>query len=88
MSETFSLCAKKISSGLFKNVIDKMCSEIIYSRYMFEKDLALNNQQWLICHITKPSQIYFKILSALNDPPKLISHLTKQTIYGQVVGFS
>ena len=22
---------------------------------MYEKDLALNNQQWLICHKTKPN---------------------------------
>ena len=30
-----------------------MCLEIIYSIYMYEKDLALNNLQWLICHKTK-----------------------------------
>ena len=24
--------------------------------YMYKQDLALNNQQWLICHKTKPSQ--------------------------------
>ena len=23
---------------------------------MYKKDLALNDQQWLICHKTKPSQ--------------------------------
>ena len=23
---------------------------------MFKEDLALNNQQWLICHKTKPNQ--------------------------------
>ena len=31
-----------------------MCSEIIYQIYMFKKDLALNNLQWLICYKTKP----------------------------------
>ena len=42
-----------MSSGLFKNVIYKMCLEILY---MNEKDLALNNLQWLICYKTKPKQ--------------------------------
>ena len=39
-----------MKSGAFKNVIDKMRLEIIYLIYMYKKDLALNNQQWLICH--------------------------------------
>ena len=26
-----------------------MCLEIIYLTYMYKKDLALNNLQWLIC---------------------------------------
>ena len=26
----------------------------IYSIYIFKRDLALNNLQWLICHYTKP----------------------------------
>ena len=25
--------------------------------YMYKKDLALNNLQWLICHKTQPNQI-------------------------------
>ena len=45
-----------MSSGLFKNVINKMCSEIIYLIYMYKKDPALNNLQWLICHKTKPDK--------------------------------
>ena len=48
-----------MSSGLFKNVINKMCLEIIYLIYMYEKDLALNNLQWLICHKTQPNQIVY-----------------------------
>ena len=31
-----------------------MCLEIIYLIYMYKKDFALNNLQWLICHKTKP----------------------------------
>ena len=27
-----------------------MCLEVIYLIYMYKKDLALNNLQWLICH--------------------------------------
>ena len=42
-----------MSSGSFKDVIYKMCLEIIYSIYMYKKDLALNNLQWLICRKTK-----------------------------------
>ena len=26
---------------------------------MYKKDLALNNQPWLICHKTKPDQIIY-----------------------------
>ena len=35
-----------------------MCKQIIYL-YMYEEDLALNNQQWLICHKTQPNQIIY-----------------------------
>ena len=45
-----------MNSGLFKNVIYKMCLEVIYSIYMHKKNLALDNLQWLICHKTKPHQ--------------------------------
>ena len=44
-----------MNSGSFKNVINKMCLEIIYLIYMYKKDMALNNQQWLIYHKTKPN---------------------------------
>ena len=46
-----------MSSGLFKNVIYKMCLEIIYLMHMYKKDLALNNLQLLICHKVKPNCI-------------------------------
>ena len=29
---------------------------------MYKEDLALNNLQWLICHKTKPSQLFRRIL--------------------------
>ena len=45
---------EKISSGLFKNVINKMCLEILYSIYMYKKDLALNDLQLLIRHKSNP----------------------------------
>ena len=45
-----------MSSGSLKNVIYKMCLEIMYLIYMYKKDLALNNQQWSICHKAKPKQ--------------------------------
>ena len=45
-----------MSSGSFKNVINKMCLHIIYLEFLYEEDLALNNLQWLICHKNKPNQ--------------------------------
>ena len=48
-----------MSSGSFKNVIYKMCYEIIYLIDMYKEDLALNNLQWLICHKTQPNQIIY-----------------------------
>ena len=51
-----------MSSDSFINVIYKMCLEIIYSIYMYKMDLALNNQQWLICHKTKPKWLLLDII--------------------------
>ena len=34
-----------MSSGLFKNVINKTCLEIMYLMYMYKNDLALNDLQ-------------------------------------------
>ena len=48
-----------MSFSSFRNVIDKMCLEILYLIYMYKEDLALNNQQWLICHKTQPNQIRY-----------------------------
>ena len=45
-----------MSSGSFKNVICKICLEIIYLIHMYKKDLVVNNLQWLKCHKTKPNQ--------------------------------
>ena len=43
------------SSSSFKNVIYKMCLQIIIIFNMRKQDLELNNLQWLICHQTKPN---------------------------------
>ena len=45
-----------MSSISLKNVIYKMCLEIIYLIYMYKKNLALNNIQWLVRRKTKPNQ--------------------------------
>ena len=37
------LTVKKISSGSFKNVMNKMCLQVIYLIYIYKEDLALNN---------------------------------------------
>ena len=45
-----------MSLDSLKNVIYKMCLEVIYLICMYKKDLALNNLQWLIYHKTKPNK--------------------------------
>ena len=44
-----------MNSGSFKNIIDKICLDIIDLIGMYKKDLGLDNLQWLICHEIKPS---------------------------------
>ena len=56
MNETILLSAKKRSSGSFLNVIYEMGFKFIY--LIYNKSLALNNLQRLICHKTKPNQTY------------------------------
>ena len=48
-----------MSLGSFKNVIDKMCLQIVYLMYMYKEGLALNSLQWFIRHESK-----------LTTPPK------------------
>ena len=44
------------------------CLEIIYLMYLYKKDLALNNLQWLICHETQLiSQVSRTLLNILDD---------------------
>ena len=43
-----------MSSGSFRNVISKICLEIMYLIYMYKEDLALTNLQWL--NGIKPNQ--------------------------------
>ena len=45
-----------MSSGSYKNVIDKICIQIIYLVYLYKQDLALNSLQGLIYYKTKPNQ--------------------------------
>ena len=61
-----------MSSGSFKNVIYKMCLEIIYLIYMYKNDLVLNNLQWFIYHKTKP--ITFGGGNLMFRPKKLYSN--------------
>ena len=56
-----TLC-KQMSTGFFKNVINKIGFQIID---MNKQNLALNNLKWLICHQiqlnqTKPNQTFLK----------------------------
>ena len=45
---------KKFILRSFKIVINKICLDIIYFISMYTSNLALNNQQRLICHKIKP----------------------------------
>ena len=59
MIETIQLNAKENQLRLIWNVTNKIfTNNHICLIYMYKHDLALNNQQWLICHKTKPNQIY------------------------------
>ena len=44
-------------SGSFKDIIFKICLEIIYLIYMYKKDLVLNILQKLIYHKTQPGGV-------------------------------
>ena len=66
-----------MSSGSSKNVIYKMCLQIIYSIYIYKGDVLLNNQQWLICHKTIPNQTKSYVLLTLNNQQWLTCHKTK-----------
>ena len=48
-----------MSLGLFKNIDNKVCLEIIYLIYMYKEDMALSNLQGLICQKTQPNQIIY-----------------------------
>ena len=45
-----------MSPGSFKNVFYKIYLKIIYLIYMYKQDLALNNQQRLICYKSLSNQ--------------------------------
>ena len=45
-----------MSPGSFKSVINEMCLQIIYLRFINQQDLVLNSIQWLICLKTQPNQ--------------------------------
>ena len=55
----YLIAGKKMSLGSFKNVINKICSQIIYIYCMFKEDFTLNNLKWLICHKTQLNQILY-----------------------------
>ena len=48
---------KQISTVSSKNIMYKMCLQIIFNTYICIEDLALNNLQGLICHKIHPTQL-------------------------------
>ena len=61
-----------MSLGLFKNVMYKVCLEIIYLIYMNKRDLALNDQQYLICYGDNMVGIYEELDVAVLDQIKIV----------------
>ena len=56
--ETISLCVKKRAKSPVRMLSTKCVNKSYMSLiYMYKDYLALNNLQWLICHITQPNQI-------------------------------
>ena len=57
--------------------------------YIYKQDVALNNQQWLICHKTQPNQTYliymYKENLALNNLQWLIYHKMDKAIRVQIL---
>ena len=76
---------KKLTSGLFKIIIYKMCLEIIYLIFMYKKDLALNNLQWLICHKIKANQMSQGIFLEFNPISRMLSTGTVKFTWWQVL---
>ena len=60
-----------MSLDSFRNIIDRMCLQIIYDIYMYKQDLASNNLQWLICHKTKPNQTWKSFLVFFYESNKI-----------------
>ena len=50
---------KRTSFGSSKNTKKYMFTNHVYLVYMYKEDLALNNQQWLICYKSQPNQILY-----------------------------
>ena len=68
-----------MSLGLFKNVIYKICLQIIYLMYMYKLNLALNNQQWLICHKTQlTKQAYYILVCGYFFETGFITYLRRE----------
>ena len=55
-----------MSSGLFENVIYKMCFEILYLIYMYEKDLALK-KTYNVSYAIKTNQTKSFIMNKSNS---------------------
>ena len=49
-------CVKTSVLRLVEKCYPQKCSETVYMIYIYKMDLALNNQQGLICFKTKPNQ--------------------------------
>ena len=69
----FNSVKKCARAGL--KILPTKCFEIIHLIYVYKKDLALNNLQWMSCHKTKPSKIKSKKINRSEPFKKVLRHL-------------
>ena len=65
---------QKMSSGSLKNVINKMCLQIIFLVYLYKEDLALNNHLELICRKPQPTKETVTVIMMLYRNTKAKVH--------------
>ena len=74
-----------MSTGSFKNVIYKICLQIIYPINRYKEDLALNSRQRFICHKTQPNQTKLNLHLTVLDSFNLINtfqiHLIQNYVF-------
>ena len=73
----------------FKNLINKIYLEIIYSIYIYKKDLALNNHNGLYAinsNQSEPNQTIFWQEKTISSVPEIASVVTQVKFFSNSLG--